>query len=239
MAETQLRSLATRQGRSLHDSGFNPKNGNIEIVQPPCRDHIDTVEAYAAEIKSAGKTSKLSKVNAKVWVPERLVETWTRLGEDASRNLAAIEAYNRTFGTLVASSDYKIDSESKNSIDWAMFKISGERSPQNVTEVIFGIISGVKDGVSLKENKGETMERCVVGKNGADFSAARDSGSLVFNETFQVVGLLTAGCDSVGLITYLLKIELDSILSKPPLSEYMEPNWHREIFEMDLEDSKC
>ncbi|KAF3211901.1 hypothetical protein TWF106_010084 [Orbilia oligospora] len=112
-------------------------------------------------------------------------------------------------------------------------------SPQNVTEVIFGIISGVKDGVSLKENKGETMERCVVGKNGADFSAARDSGSLVFNETFQVVGLLTAGCDSVGLITYLLKIELDSILSKPPLSEYMEPNWHREIFEMDLENSKC
>ncbi|KAF3185299.1 hypothetical protein TWF788_004618 [Orbilia oligospora] len=144
---------------SLHDSGFNPKNGSIDIVQPPCGDHIDTVEA----------------------------------------NLAAIEAYNRTFGTLVASSGYKIDSESKNSIDWAMFKILADRSVFNMisgvdhekklglwsslsmagakfqgvadpvedesvlkvcrkTDIIFSIISGVKDGVSPKENRRETME---------------------------------------------------------------------------------
>ncbi|KAF3223693.1 hypothetical protein TWF679_000130 [Orbilia oligospora] len=125
----------------LHDSGFNPKNGSIEIVQPPCGDHIDTVEA----------------------------------------------------------SGYKIDSESKNSIDWAMFKILADRSVLNMisgvnhekklglwsslsmarakfqgvadpvedesvlkicrkTDIIFSIISGVKDGVSPKENRGETME---------------------------------------------------------------------------------
>ncbi|KAK6342353.1 hypothetical protein TWF718_007753 [Orbilia javanica] len=236
----------------IHHSAFDPKNGEIEVVQPPCGDHIDTVRAFSTEIRKAEE--KLEGLKNKyeglgVPIPDRLVGSWNHRIADSSRSLAVFKSYNRSFGTLVASSGYKVDPESRNSLDWAVFKILDERSVVNTipeadnekrrgawsslseartefqgiadpvedenvvkigrkTGITFGTVSGVKDGVHLKENRGKTVEWCVVGKNGADFSAAGDSGSLVFNEKFQVVGILTAGCDSVGRITYITPIKL-------------------------------
>ncbi|KAF3265059.1 hypothetical protein EYR41_002399 [Orbilia oligospora] len=97
----------------LHDSAFDPKNGDIEVVQPPCGDHIDTVEAYTAQIKSAEESLEALESKCKclsVPLPNWLAKFWARPGGDSSTNLATIQSYDRTFGTLVASSGYKIDS---------------------------------------------------------------------------------------------------------------------------------
>ncbi|KAF3283209.1 hypothetical protein TWF970_001187 [Orbilia oligospora] len=186
----------------LHDSAFDPKNGDIEVVQPPCGGHIDTVEAYAAQTTSAEENLEALKNRFK---PNSI--DWAMFKISGERSV-----FNMIHGV-----DHEKGLGSWSSLSTARVKFQGTAGPvedgsvvkiSRNTDVTFGIISGVKDGVNLKENRGGTIEWCVVGKNGADFSAAGGSGSLVFNERFQVVGLLTAGCDSVGRITYMTPINI-------------------------------
>ncbi|KAF3104355.1 hypothetical protein TWF102_002997 [Orbilia oligospora] len=236
----------------LHHSAFKPEDGAIEVVQPPCVDHFDTLLELQALIKNAEEGLKTLKAKYEVLgipVPKKKAESWQAIIKDSSRQLAATRLYNRTFGTVISSSGYKVDLETKGSIDWGLFEISRSRSVWNMipgvdaerrrgswdglsrsriafngiadpmenesvfkigrkTGPTFGIINGVRDGVNLKENLGETEEWCVVGTNGTDFSATGDSGSLVFNQKFQVIGIVTAGCDSMGGLTYMTPIKL-------------------------------
>ncbi|KAF3317027.1 hypothetical protein TWF173_001033 [Orbilia oligospora] len=77
----------------LHDSAFDPKNGDIEVVQPPCGDHIDTVEAYAAQTTSAEENLEALKSKCKglsILLSNWLAEFWTRPGGDSFRDLATI-----------------------------------------------------------------------------------------------------------------------------------------------------
>ncbi|KAK6502622.1 hypothetical protein TWF506_003202 [Arthrobotrys conoides] len=83
-----------------------------------------------------------------------------------------------------------------------VFKFGG------TTGATFGVVNGVKDSVNLRENLRETREWCVLGRNGRTFSDAGDSGSLVFNQQFQVIGIITAGCDYSGRLTYITPIKL-------------------------------
>ncbi|KAK6519067.1 hypothetical protein TWF281_003756 [Arthrobotrys megalospora] len=236
----------------VYHSAFEQRDGAIEVVQPPCGDHIDTILELQALKKEAEKglealTAKYNVLN--IQAPKGKFDNWQATIEESCKRLAEIEKYDRTFGVVVASSGYKIDPMTKHSIDWALFRISENRTVWNMipgvdaekrrgswnglstsqrvcngiadpvedesvfkigrkTGPTFGIISGVRDGVNLKENLGKTKEWCVVGRNGTEFAAAGDSGSLVFNEKFQVVGILTAGCDNQGRLTYITPIKL-------------------------------
>ncbi|KAK6513915.1 hypothetical protein TWF506_008345 [Arthrobotrys conoides] len=123
----------------LHHSAFDPKDGDIEVAQPPCGDHTDTINRYRAQIIST--ESRLEALKAKyealgVPVPDKQEESWTELAAEYANRLATIISYDRNFGTLAASSGYRIDPELKHSIDWALFKISDGKLVLNMIRAV-------------------------------------------------------------------------------------------------------
>ncbi|KAK6334440.1 hypothetical protein TWF730_003654 [Orbilia blumenaviensis] len=77
------------------------------------------------------------------------------------------------------------------------------------TGATFGVINTVKDGVYLLENGQTTKEWCVCVEDSlTEFSKEGDSGSFVFNTKFQVIGMITSGCDAPERLTYITPIRL-------------------------------
>ncbi|KAK6500939.1 hypothetical protein TWF506_003697 [Arthrobotrys conoides] len=77
------------------------------------------------------------------------------------------------------------------------------------TGATFGVINQVKDGVYLLENGQTTKEWCICIEDSlTEFSKEGDSGSFVFNTKFQVVGMITSGCDAPERLTYMTPIRL-------------------------------
>ncbi|KAK6534917.1 hypothetical protein TWF281_006217 [Arthrobotrys megalospora] len=245
-------------------SEFDSQNGGIEVVHPPCGMHERAVSGFLNAKKD--KQREIENLNTVyesrgTRAPRNIIKKIRGAIAEISNGLSIVQKYNRSFGTVVATSGYRVEPGTRHSIDWGLFKIPERRiarwkKPRTVwnetildercrpsaswsrlllsnrtcfrgiadpvedekvfkvgrsTGQTFGIISGVKDGVTLRENLGQTMEWCVVGTHedrGKDFAAAGDSGSLVFNQNLEVVGIITAGCSFTGRLTYITPIKL-------------------------------
>ncbi|KAK6343776.1 hypothetical protein TWF696_007438 [Orbilia brochopaga] len=221
----------------------------ITVVQPACGAHLDTVEAWEGQKTSLEE--HLIKVRKKYEMShtiasEKTVNHLEIQILDVSRELEKISDFARHFGTVVATSGYEVDSDSRHSLDWGLFRLSDDRYGMNElkksipgavwksfkpgqglrgiadpvegeevakigakTNLTFGRINGVKDTVNIRENGMETREICVVSRGrGRPFSEHGDSGSFVFNTKFEVVGMITAGCELSDRLTYITPIRL-------------------------------
>ncbi|KAK6356055.1 hypothetical protein TWF718_000429 [Orbilia javanica] len=119
----------------LHHPAFKPEDGAIEVVQPPCSDHSETLLTLQNSLKRAEE--RLGALKAKyevlgIPVPENKAEVWQSVARDKSRQLTTAQSYNRTFGSVICSSGYKVDLETKASIDWGLSEISRDRSVLNM-----------------------------------------------------------------------------------------------------------
>ncbi|KAK6537348.1 hypothetical protein TWF694_011540 [Orbilia ellipsospora] len=115
---------------------FDKTNGEIIIAQPSCSDHRDTIES--CKIDQVAKfdlfqSNKLeyemlgSPVGPKA---DRIDALGTSL-ERAGRDIERLQQTDRKFGHLIASSGYRIDQPTGNSMDWAIFRLVETRGGSN------------------------------------------------------------------------------------------------------------
>ncbi|KAK6524168.1 hypothetical protein TWF694_005828 [Orbilia ellipsospora] len=181
--------------------GTTPPKADVDKLRFYLRNVEESLAAYSSFNREFGKLCYTSGYRIDPTTDHTLDWGLFQLSEDA-------QAFNAILTTDAAPSWGKL-AESP-------VPITGIAEPAEMQEAFklgrktggtFGVISGVQDGVRLKEHDRDSREWCIISKSKTPFILNGDSGSLVLNQALQVVGIVTSGCD-IRNCTYFTPIKL-------------------------------
>ncbi|KAK6515174.1 hypothetical protein TWF506_007519 [Arthrobotrys conoides] len=124
---------------AIHEA-VSPGTSNLAVVQPPCGYHEDTVNSL--ESTKQGAEAHLNGVKNKYEslrepAPPAALKMWQDRIVDLENRLNHISQFVRDFGEVVATSGYRVEPKTENSLDWGIFRIPKHRVAINIVATEF------------------------------------------------------------------------------------------------------
>jgi hypothetical protein len=106
--------------------------GHIRVSQPSVMTHEDNVKELDGSYKSTQRKVNHTEeqIESKPWMVKEL-EVWKDLLHRVHVNLQKLTDFNRHFGTLFATSGYKISMRIECALDWALVDVENARRGEN------------------------------------------------------------------------------------------------------------